>query len=219
MDRVLHLSRQIVSAFSSSWTRTKTFADVQQQRGLLLKKLKGDMSTCWGLTSLMLNQIKEQLHAICIVLRNDRKASHLVPTWQDCDVIDSVIVILSSLEQLTDLLSGEKRVPCSVIKPLIKHIFENILSDKDITLTQEMKPTIKQDLQNRYSGKDISTFLDLCSFLDPCFKGQYSNQESEVSEKVYEEMKLVETLNDQLSKSADTEEPSPKRGKFSQNFG
>ena len=40
VDRVLRLSRQIVSAFSSSWTRTKTLADIQQQRGLPLKKLK-----------------------------------------------------------------------------------------------------------------------------------------------------------------------------------
>ena len=93
------------------------------------------------------------------------------------------------------------------------------ISSRDITLTQEMKPTIKQDLQNGYSGKDISTFLDLCSFLDPHFKGQYSNKESEVSERVYEEMKLVGTSNDPLSKSADTEEPSLKRGNFSQDFG
>ena len=131
VDRVLRLSRQIVSAFSSSWTRTKTLADVQQQRGLPLKKRKGDVSTRWGLTSLMLKRIKEQLDAIRIVLGNNRRASHLVPIWQDCDVIDSVIVVLSPLEQLTDLLSGEKRVTCSVVKPLIKHIIENILSDKE----------------------------------------------------------------------------------------
>ena len=36
-----------------------------------------------------------------------------------------------------------------------------------------MKSVIKQDLQNRYSGRETSTFLDLCSFLDPWFKGQY----------------------------------------------
>ena len=69
--------------------------------------------------------------------------------------------------------------------------------------------------------REISTFLDLCSFLDPRFKGQYSDEEREVSEKVYEEMKLVVTSDDQSSESADgdTEEPSLKRGKFSQVFG
>ena len=167
VERVLRLCCHIVSAFSCSWTRAKTLADVQQQRGLPLKKLKGDVSTRWGSTSSMLERIKKQLDAIRIVLGNDRKASHLMPTWQDCDVIDSVIVILSPLHQLTDLLSSDKRVTCSVIKPLIKHIFESILSDKeeDTTLTQEMKSVIKQDLQNRYSGRETSTFLDLCSFL------------------------------------------------------
>ena len=146
-----------------------------------------------------------------------------MPTWQDCDVIDSVIVILSPLHQLTDLLSSDKRVTCSVIKPLIKHIFESILSDKeeDTTLTQEMKSVIKQDLQNRYSGRETSTFLDLCSFLDPRFKGQYSNEENEFSETLYEEMKLFRTSDNQSSMSvnSDTEEPLLKRGKLSQVFG
>ena len=40
VDRVLHLSRQIVTAFSSSWKRTKSLADIQQQKGLPLKNLK-----------------------------------------------------------------------------------------------------------------------------------------------------------------------------------
>uniref|UniRef100_A0A1X7USY6 Uncharacterized protein n=1 Tax=Amphimedon queenslandica TaxID=400682 RepID=A0A1X7USY6_AMPQE len=77
----------------------------------------------------MLERIKEQIETICIVLGNDRKTSHLLPTRQDFDVIDSVLVVLSPLEQLTDLLSSNKRVTCSAITPL-EHIFDNILFDK-----------------------------------------------------------------------------------------
>ena len=89
----------------------------------------------------MIRRIKEQLEP---VLGNDRKVSHLVPTWQDCDVIDSVIAVLVPLEGLTDLLSGEKRVTCFAIKPLLKHRYENILSDKeeDTTLTCQLKAKI-----------------------------------------------------------------------------
>ena len=73
-----------------------------------------------------------------------------------------------------------------------------------------MKSVIKQDLQNRYSGRETSTFLDLCSFLDPWFKGQYSNEENEFSETLYEEMKLFRTSDNQ-SVNCDTEEPLLKR--------
>ena len=54
VDRVLHLSRQIVTAFSLSWKRTKSLAVIQQQKSLPLKKLKGDVSTQWGSTSFMI---------------------------------------------------------------------------------------------------------------------------------------------------------------------
>lgn len=38
-----------------------------------------------------------------------------MPTWQDSDVIDSIIEALDPLEVLTDLLLGEKRVTSSAI--------------------------------------------------------------------------------------------------------
>ena len=64
----------------------------------------------------MLKLLKEQLE--WLFLGNEQKASYLAPTWQDCDVINSVLSVLSrlssfvlaSLEDLTDLLSGEIRV-------------------------------------------------------------------------------------------------------------
>ena len=165
----------------------------------------------------MIRRIKEQLEPIRTVLGNARKVSHLVPTG---DVIDSVIAVLVPLEDLTDLLSGEKRVTCFAIKPLLKHIFENILSDKeeDTTLTCQLKAKIKQDLESRYIQPNIS---DVCSFLDPRFKGQFNP--TEVVKVVKEEMELLVTedqddLDDDTDLSANCE-PPPKRGKFSQIFG
>ena len=63
----------------------------------------------------MIKQIREQIDAIRIVLSNDRKASHLVPTWQDSDVIDTIIAALDPIEEATNLLTGEKRVTSSAI--------------------------------------------------------------------------------------------------------
>ena len=52
----------------------------------------------------------EQQDAIHIVLSQDRKVSYLVPTWQDFDVLKSVLEAVKGFADLTDLLSGEKRV-------------------------------------------------------------------------------------------------------------
>jgi len=39
----------------------------------------------------MIERIMEQQDAICMVLRQDRKVSHLVPSWQDFVVLQSVL--------------------------------------------------------------------------------------------------------------------------------
>ena len=69
-----------------------------------------------------MQRIMEQQDVICMVSSQDRKVSHLVPTWQDFDVLESVLEALKGFIDLTDLLLGEKRVICSAIKPLIEVI-------------------------------------------------------------------------------------------------
>ena len=76
----------------------------------------------------MITRIIEQKEAIRVVLGQDRKTSYLVPSWQDLDVLRSVICVIKPLQEITDTLSGEKRVTCSVVKPLLKVINENILA-------------------------------------------------------------------------------------------
>ena len=97
----------------------------QELNGLPQKKLKAHVSTRWG-SKIEMMRITEQRDAIRVVLGQDRKASNLVPTWQDFDVLESVVVAVESLQTLTDLLSGEKRVTCSAIKPLLKVVYEKM---------------------------------------------------------------------------------------------
>ena len=40
-----------------------------------------------------------------IVIARDRKTSNLIPTWQDCDVLDSISAALKPLKEMTDALS------------------------------------------------------------------------------------------------------------------
>ena len=90
--------------------------ETQIQKGLPQKKLKGDVCTRWGSKADMVERIVEQQDAIRLVLGKDRKTSHLVPTWQDLDVLQSVLKAIKGFKDLTKLLSGEKRIICSAIK-------------------------------------------------------------------------------------------------------
>ena len=60
--------------------------------------------------------ILEQVQAIHIVLSADRRYSHLLPTWQDTEVLEAINTVLSSLDDLTDFFSGEHYVSISSIK-------------------------------------------------------------------------------------------------------
>ena len=48
----------------------------------------------------------EQMEVVRIVMASDRKTSHLIPTWQDCDVLDSISAALKPLKEMIDVLSG-----------------------------------------------------------------------------------------------------------------
>ena len=66
-----------------------------------------------------------------MVLGEDRDASHLVPSWQDVGVHESIDEITKPLRDITDLLSGETRVTSSAVKPLLNVINTTMLDVKD----------------------------------------------------------------------------------------
>ena len=108
IERALSICRKVVAAFSSSWKRQRDLKDTQVQKNLPQKKLKGDVCTRWGSKANMIERIVEQQDAIRVVLGQDRKTSHLLPTWQDLDVLQSILKAIEGFKDLTDLLSGEK---------------------------------------------------------------------------------------------------------------
>lgn len=134
-------------------------------------KLKGESVTCWGSTLSMMDRILEQQEAVGVVLASDRKVSHLILTWQDVDVVESVLAVLRPLQQLTDLLSGEKYVTVSVVKPLLNHLHTQVLAakDEDTSLTTETKTRIRDKLESCYEDERVDNLLTLCSFLDHRF--------------------------------------------------
>ena len=54
---------------------------------------------------------------------------HLIPTWQDFDVIESVLAAFRPLGELTDVLSAEKSITISAVRPLLTRLTWSILKE------------------------------------------------------------------------------------------
>ena len=70
----------------------------------------------------MVSRILEQQKAIHQVLQDDSKYRHLVPIWQDTDVLESLEAALGTLSGFTDMLSAENFVTISAILPVVHHL-------------------------------------------------------------------------------------------------
>lgn len=124
---------------------------------------------------MMIQRVLEQEKARSQVLKADRKTKHLVPTWQDTDVLESISRTLGPLLEFTDALSGEDYVSVSYIKPVL-HLFNNTVlaaADDDTELTKDMKRVILEYLNEKYSDPKTVDLLDMASLVDPRFKDAY----------------------------------------------
>ena len=163
----------------------------------------------------MVIRILEQEKAIRVALSMDRKTSHLIPTWQDIDVLQSLKAAIGPLMSLTDL-SGETYVTVSAVLPLLHLIQHDILNedDSDTELTCNIKRRIKVDLGNCYTiaklGEQCIMILKSASFLDPRFKTKYMSAED--VNNVEAKLKLdCENLNLHFAPDSSQSPPKKKR--------
>ncbi|KAL3972567.1 protein-disulfide reductase (glutathione) [Sarotherodon galilaeus] len=108
VERAIGKCKKIVSAFSYTWKRKREMANAQAELNLPPHRLITETPTRWGSRQQMIQRVLEQEKAISQVLKADRKTRHLVPTWQDIDVLESVNKTLNPLIEFTDALSGEE---------------------------------------------------------------------------------------------------------------
>ena len=176
VQRALGVCRKIVTAFSHSWKKKRDLSLAQTTLDLPQHSLVSDCVTRWGSQQKMVERILEQEPAIRHVLGPDRRCSHLIPTWQDVEVLQSIHAVLSPLAEFTDILSGEERVTASAIKPLLHVLQKKVLvaSDTDTTLVSDIKERIYNYLESKYLGNaDFEDTINIASFLDPRFKAQH----------------------------------------------
>ena len=137
----------------------------------------------------MIDRILEQQQAVSAVLANDRKNWHHMPTDQEFSVLETVISVLKPLSVFTDALSGEKHLTISAVRPLLRHILDEILvvSAEDCSLSKEMKEIISDKLQTYYIHEEVSDLLDKCTYLDPRFKARYLSDEEQTQSQIKQE--------------------------------
>ena len=120
----------------------------------------------------MITRLLEQEEAVRVVLSCDRKTGHLIPKWQDIEVLESISKALSPIAELTDFLSGENHITISSVIPVLHNLKNKILveNDEDTSLTKDIKKNVIDDMQARYADIDMQQVLNITTFLDPRFK-------------------------------------------------
>lgn len=75
--------------------------------------------TWWGTKQQMMEKILEQQRALSQILSENRSTRHMVQSWQDTEVLESVSKALKPLQEFTDALSGEDYVSISYLLPVL----------------------------------------------------------------------------------------------------
>lgn len=197
IDRAVGVCKKLVSSFSYSWKRKRDLAEAQKQLNLPEHSLITECPTRWGSRQAMVGRILEQQKAIAQVLSVDKKVRHLVPSWQDIDVLEAINRALSPLVEFTDALSGEKYISVSFVKPTL-HLFNNSIlkvQEDDTDLSKTIKCKILEYLNDKYKDTAVQELLDMTSVLDPRFKLKYVSEDNRghIQERVTAEMKGLMT--------------------------
>lgn len=119
-----------------------------------------DCPTRWGTKQKMVARVLEQVPAIRRVL-DDRRSQHLIPTWQDIEVLESVNAALKKVTDFTDALSSEKTVTASSVKPVLRLLSEDLLlpTEEDTELTRNLKRKMVSVMEDKYSAPATQQLL------------------------------------------------------------
>jgi len=119
ISRATGLCKKLVGHFSHSWKKKAALTEAQEELKLPKHALITECPTRWGSRQQMIERVLEQQKALSQILVADRKTRHLVPQWQNTDVLESVSKALKPLQEFTDGLSGEDYVSVSYLKPVL----------------------------------------------------------------------------------------------------
>ena len=147
----------------------------------------------------------EQIPAVKRVL-DDRRHQHLIPSWQDIAVLESVNAALKPAAEFTDLLSGESYVTVSSVKPVLQLLTGDVLkpSEEDTALTSDIKLKMCSVLEQKYEAPALQELLSKTCLLDPRYRGNHVCTE-DTKQALIEEMMGMESGGSSASASATDE--------------
>lgn len=208
ITRAISLCKKVVSSFSYSWRKRRELAEVQIQLGLPAHQLITESATRWGSRQQMIERFLEQERAITKVLSADKKARHLIPTWQDIEVLEAIQKALKPFQDFTDALSGKEYVTISYVRPVLHLLNTSLLAhkDDDSELCKSIKTGIVDYLNAKYADPATSDMLDMPSLVDPRFRDKYLSSEKVNSMKNQAVLEAETLLADQGSCHPDTAE-------------
>ena len=192
------MCKKLVGHFSHSWKKKEALKKAQRELNLPEHSLITECPTSWGTRQQMMDRILEQQRALSQVLSENRNTRHLVPSWQDIEVLESVNRALKPLQEFTDALSGEDYVSISYVQPVLQLLKTKTLAEdkEDSELTRSVKAKILDYMERKYEDSATQSLLDTSSFLDPRFKADYISAENliEIKAKLMAEMKTTQTV-------------------------
>ncbi|CAL9689321.1 unnamed protein product [Knipowitschia caucasica] len=215
IERAVGVGKKIVAAFGHSWKRQRALQAAQKELSLPEHKLITECCTRWGSRQRMIQRLLEQEKAIAQVLAADKTTRHLMLTWQDIEVLDSISTALSPLLEFTDAFSAEEYVTISCVKPVLQ-IFNNDLlkvKDNDTQLTKDIKTAILDYMNKSYKDSVTERLINMASLLDPRFRTEYLSESESEAIKVQAISELEPLVSDQGSTAIGfSETPPPASG-------
>lgn len=153
----------------------------------LIHPCQQDCPTRWGSKQKMIERVLEQAHAIKRAL-DDGKHQHLNLTWQDIAVLESINAALKPVAEFTEILSNEKIVTASSVKPVLRLLTCDLLdpSPENSELTKNLNTKMIAILEDKYKDLEGQKMLAKAATLDPRYRNNF--EEEDVTEELIEEI-------------------------------
>ena len=177
LNRLVGKGRSLVSFFHHS---PQAMGVLLEKQKLLLDeafqghKLITDCPTRWNSTYEMMARLSEQMPALhAVATDKSGKYSDLrmkLYTFEEQQVIESIIMLLKPFKMATEMLSAEKKPTLSLVSPIGSKLEQalNVL-DNDIPLIKKVKSVMLGNIEKRHNA-DSQQLYHMASSLDPCTK-------------------------------------------------
>ena len=173
LEDIFAKCRKVVGHFKHSNLATEALLKEQRDFGIARpKKLIQDVATRWNSSYNMLQRLVDLRSPVTAVLSKE-KGSKLLLAPKDRAVAESLLSILSDLEVVTAMLSGEQ-YPLSQVLPIIHGVVNDTLldNDDDLLLVVRVKDMLKEQLNNRFrmASLEADNLSVIAAALDPRFR-------------------------------------------------